>query len=215
MAGKSVAKKKRVGRYLALPYHILNLTDIGLCQKVLLAHIYGFGARGCYQSNKTIADIFMVSPFTISRWITDIREHLLIKNSKGYHRNMWAKANPEVGAAVAAKKNAKHLGKSVEHVRRKCVGDLGKSAIGLTQKCQTINTKTNKEIKKEITPPPLPGRGQSAVMSERSEQGKTMAEQFKKSFGNGPIKKSEVKTRLTADEFEQRRQQQLRALTAI
>jgi hypothetical protein len=33
-------------RYLKVPYHILNLTSIGLCEKLLLAHFYSFGEKG-------------------------------------------------------------------------------------------------------------------------------------------------------------------------
>ncbi|RKY24114.1 MAG: hypothetical protein DRP62_04505, partial [Planctomycetota bacterium] len=80
MAVKSKVKKTPRERYLAIPYHILNLSDIGLCQKVLLAHIYSFGQKGCWQSNKTLAEIFMVSAKTTSRWISTIHKHIYIRN---------------------------------------------------------------------------------------------------------------------------------------
>ena len=50
--------KKTTERYLKIPYHILNIAELGLSEKVLLAHIYSFGDKGCWQSNATLADIF-------------------------------------------------------------------------------------------------------------------------------------------------------------
>jgi len=55
--GKTRARTKPKERYLAIPYHILNLGGIALAQKVLLSHIYSFAAKGCRQSNKTLAEI--------------------------------------------------------------------------------------------------------------------------------------------------------------
>lgn len=100
MSGKSKSKRDSAERYLKIPYFILNLRGIGLCQKILLAHIYSFGQKGCYQSNKILAEIFMVSPNTISRWIAHVRKYLYVKNPKGYYRTMWAKAHPDVQAAA-------------------------------------------------------------------------------------------------------------------
>jgi len=44
MVGNS---KKPKERYLKIPYHILNIKRLGLSEKVLLAHIYSFGEKGC------------------------------------------------------------------------------------------------------------------------------------------------------------------------
>lgn len=213
MSGKSKLKRDLADRYLAIPYHILNLRGIGLCQKVLLAHIYSFNQKGCYQSNKTLADIFMVSPGTISRWIADVKTHLYTKNPKGYYRTMWAKAHPEVQAAVVRwhksdKACPVHSGKSEQHVMQKSDRDFGKSKIGLTQRCETTNNNTNKETNKETTAPlpPMPAGGQAAaVLTDRKRQSLTEIEKFKRSFGRtGP--------RLTKEQFEQRRQKIIKAL---
>jgi len=211
MSGKSKHKRKAADRYLAIPYHILNLLGIGLCQKVLLAHIYSFGQKGCYQSNKTLADIFMVSPCTISWWITDVRTHLYIKNPKGYYRTMWAKAHPEVQAAVVRwhksdKACPVHSGKSEQHVKQKSGSDFGKSKIGLTHRCGTTNNNTNKETTAPL--PPMPAGGQAAaVLTDRKRQNLAEVGKFKKSFGRrGP--------KLTKEQFEQRRQKMLKSLLA-
>lgn len=61
-------KTKPKEQYLKIPYHILNIRALGLAEKVLLAHIYGFGKNGCWQSNETLADVFMTNPRTVRRW---------------------------------------------------------------------------------------------------------------------------------------------------
>jgi len=38
-------KNKPKELYLKIPYHILNIPGLGLCEKVLLAHIYSFGEK--------------------------------------------------------------------------------------------------------------------------------------------------------------------------
>ena len=144
MSGKAKSKKNSSERYLKISYSILNLRDISLCQKILLAHIYSFGWKGCYQSNKTLAEIFMVSPDTISRWIASVRKYLYIKNPKGYYRTMWAKVHPDVqAAAVSRHKSGEncpvHLGKSAEHVVEKTDSEFGKSETGLRHRCVTTN----------------------------------------------------------------------------
>lgn len=60
--------------YLKIPYHILNIPEIGLPEKVLLAHFYSFGKKGCWQSNATLAKMFMTTRRTIGRWIGNIQK---------------------------------------------------------------------------------------------------------------------------------------------
>jgi len=90
--------------YLKIPAHILNLRQISADEKMLLAHIYSFVAKSCWQSNQTLADIFMVSADTISRWIAKIRPFIYLKNPKGYYRTIWARSYPQVV----------HIGKNAE-----------------------------------------------------------------------------------------------------
>ena len=173
---KAKSNKKRE-RYLVIPYHILNLIGLGLSQKVLLSHIYSFGTKGCYQSNKTLGEIFMVSAGTIKRWIADIDEHLYIKNPKGYYRTMWAKSHPEVKvqsffAHKQDKKSPVYWNKSVPDPGQKRTDEWRKNAPGLAQNCTTTNNNTNKETNKVTTPPPsLPAGGQTAaVLKDREAQ---------------------------------------------
>ena len=216
--GRTSSRRRKPERdkYLAIPHSILNLQGIGLCQKILLAHIYSFGQKGCYQSNKTLAEIFMVSPNTISRWIAHVRMYLYVKNPKGYYRTMWAKAHPDVQAAAESRHKSggnctSHLGKSEEHVVQKSGSDFAKSETGLRQRCVTTNNNTNIETNKETTTPlpPLPAGGQAAaVLTERKEQIQAGVEKFKKRFGR------QVPRPLTQEEFEQRRQRMRKALLA-
>jgi hypothetical protein len=85
-------KNKQKEPYLKIPAHILNIPHLSLCEKVLLAHIYSFGAKGCYQSNQTFAEIFIVSPSTIRRWLSQIQQFTHVKNPKGYYHTIWAKS---------------------------------------------------------------------------------------------------------------------------
>ncbi len=131
--GKTAAKTKAKAkeRYLAIPYHILNIRGIALTQEVLLSHIYSFGARGCWQSNETLAEIFMVSGDTISRWLGSLTGYLNIKNPKGYYRTMWAKSHPDIGQAAALNPDKccpVHLGKIAEVTSANLRFDLGKNA---------------------------------------------------------------------------------------
>ena len=172
--------KKPKELYLKVPYHILNIDEISLSEKVLLSHIYSFGEKGCWQSNETIARIFNTSPCTVSRWIKKIKKHLYIKCPKGYHRTLWAKSHPRVREAVKLryrgsdipKKEIPDISKNAKELQEKCKCDLSKSEISLTQKCVTINNTTNKEIIiNTIEPPaPLPAGGQSpAALKQRMQ----------------------------------------------
>ena len=185
---------------------------------MLLAHIYGFGTKGCYQSNQTLAKIFMVSPCTISRWIAGLGEYLYFKSPKGYYRTLWAKCHPAVAdksffASKQDKKRPVNLGKSADSVERNRGSDLSKPAAGLRRDCATTNNKTNKETTKATTPPPsLAAGGQpSAVLEDRQAQMQAKADAFKRSFGSG---RKRAGARLTTQQFEQRRQKALKALLA-
>ncbi len=83
--------KKVIEPYLKIPDHILSIRDLAPGEKMLLAHIRSFGVKGCWQSNQTVAKIFMTSPATIRRWLRRIRAYTYIRNGKGYYRTIWAK----------------------------------------------------------------------------------------------------------------------------
>jgi len=200
-------QKKQKEPYLKIPAHILNLAQTGLCGKVLLAHIYSFGTKGCWQSNKTLAELFMVSADTISRWIAKIKPFIYLKNSKGYYRTLWAKSHPDVIES----------GKDAEGPRQNGSFDLAKSAIRLRQNCRTTNNHTITEDYKRTmaSPSPLPACGQApatcppsaATLQYRRQAAAAEIEKFKKYFGRADRLKP-----LTPQQFEQRKAQQLAAL---
>jgi hypothetical protein len=84
-------KKSSKQAGLWIPNSILNIAGINAGEKMLLAHFYSFGAKGCWQSNKTLAEIFMTTERTVSSWISRIRRHLCVKNPKGYYRHDMGK----------------------------------------------------------------------------------------------------------------------------
>jgi len=131
--------------YLKIPYEILNLTGIGLCEKVLLAHIYSFGAKGCWQSNKTLAEIFMTSERSIRRWLVAIKAFLLVKNPKGYYRTVWARSHPEVTSPGHAewdntdKPYPLPLAKNGRHVGQKRSSESAKNGFRYGQICPSTS----------------------------------------------------------------------------
>ena len=223
---KTAGKKKPKELYLKIPYHILNIPGLGLCEKVLLAHIYSFGEKGCWQSNATLAKIFMVCPRTISLWIAKLARSNLIqtKSPKGYYRTIWAKSHPKVSEASALwyrkkqvpnpdKETAIHRAKSCALDSNNLRGQCANSGDRPGKILRTTNNKTIKEtISKTTAPPaPLPAGGQaSAVLTERKSAAVRSIDEFKKQFGTG---KRSCQP-LSDKEFEGHRQTQLKALMA-
>jgi hypothetical protein len=182
--------------YLKIPAYILNLPQIGRSEKLLLAHIYSFRAKGCWQSNKTMAEIFMVSPTTIRRWLSRIRKYIYIKNPKGYYRTIWAKS---------------YLCKNEQERVQNCASELVKSAHRPAQKCATTNNNTITENKRRTiaSPSPLPPKGAPATLIERRKDLTAKVEQLKKAFGGTGQKKWQP---MTQQQFANRRAAQLAAL---
>jgi hypothetical protein len=237
---KMAAKTKKPKElYLKIPYHILNIEGLGLSEKVLLAHIYSFGEKGCWQSNATLARIFMTSPRTIKRWLANIvREgHVQIKSPKGYYRTIWARSHPAVREAAQlfyrGKKDGNKEGRKCP-TRRDKNGTVSvpKGVLRPGRNCPTTNNTTNKDTNEETTAPPspLPAGGQaSAVLAERKKSAQSNIKRFGKNFGsaNTTLRRTLRSTSTTKDEslrstiswkppseeeFENRRQRQIKAL---
>lgn len=191
---RTTNKKPLKEHYLKMPYHILNLPALELSEKVLLAHIYSFGEKGCWQSNETLAKMFMTSQRTISRYIAKLKPFIYVKKPKGYFRTIWAKS---------------YYDKSGEHQRQNQHSDCDKKCFRLRQKCLTTNINTIKENYKDITatPPPLPSKGAPALLQERRRETLEMVEQFKRTFGKKKFQP------LSEEEFERRKQAQIKALS--
>jgi hypothetical protein len=226
MAGKP---KKPKESYLKTPNRIMNIPRSLLNQqkKALLAHIYSFGAKGCWQSNRTLAEMFQTSERSITRWISDIKKigEIYIKSPKGYYRTIWAKSHPEVIAAnklwyrnkQIPKEDINHpvdFAKNGEQDRQNWRSESAKNGIRLRQNCLTINNNTLKETIKNTTttPTPLPAGGQApALLQNRQEEAKAQFEQLKRRIGM-PGRRSEPE--LTPAESDQRKQQLIQALLA-
>jgi hypothetical protein len=185
--------KKPREQYLKVPAHILNQTGIGLCQKVLLAHIYSFGQKGCWQSNQTLAEIFMTDTRTVRRWINDIRNLIYVKNPKGYYRTFWAKSHPEVKS---------YMDKTGQLPGQKAPPDPDKNGHRVGRKCPTTNNTTITENNKRTiaSPSPLPPKGASATLQYRRQKGIEMIEKFKARFG-----RPQAPASISQEEFEKRR----------
>ncbi|HUT30925.1 MAG TPA: helix-turn-helix domain-containing protein [Sedimentisphaerales bacterium] len=208
-------------RYLKLPNHILNLRSIGLSEKVLLAHFYSFGEKGCWQSNETLAEAFMVDERTIQRWFATIVKAGLVqvKCPKGRYRTIWVKSHPAVRAAAQLWYRGKAVSNRVnqvrqncrttnsskgaegEQVRQNCRGKYDKNGFQVRQNCRTTKNTT---IRETITPPPLPAHGQAAaLLSDREQESRRQLQRFKEQIAN----KGKPKQRLSAADFEAKRQE--------
>ncbi len=234
MANK-VKQPKRKFEGLWLPNEIRNIprTVLDHLGKQILAHIYSFGEKGCFQSNETMAKIFMVSARTISRRITAIKKADLvyIKCPKGYHRTIWVKSHPDVQSAAKIwyrnkeipKKQLESGRKQSASLRQNCPSQLDRTGevtatngvFPLGQNCLTTNTVTYKETNENTKAAdlPLPAGGQaSQLLEDRKNENIASIEQLKKTFGYGARRRT---TELTSAERERRRQEQQRALQAI
>ena len=143
---------------------------------------------------------------------------MYVKNPKGYYRTLWVKTHPDVRAVGPTT-----LAKNAKQTVQKCQSHCSKSAIGLNQKCATtINTTIKDTIKdttdcrsadNPATPSPLPAGGQApALLAERKKQSRQRIEQFKRTLGKKPYQKWQP---LTPEQFQQRKNAQLKALKGL
>jgi hypothetical protein len=189
--------KKVIEPYLKIPDHILSIRDLGPGEKMLLAHIRSFGAKGCWQSNQTLAEILVVSVPMIRRWLQAIKTYIYIKNPKGYYRTIWAK----------------ELLKGEQGPAQKCSSDLRKSVNRLAHGCATTINNTIKENNERTiaSPTPLPVGQASATLAHRSQVAAEGLEKFKAHFGRAAVSW----TPLTQEQFANRRAEQLAALRNV
>jgi len=129
-------------------------------EKLLLAHIYSFGENGCWQSNKTLAEMFMTSKRTIQIWLASLEKYISIQNPKGYYRTIWAKSHPDFLQRGA---------KDCADVRKKVYSDCAKSFVSLRKNLRPTNINTMKENNNRTTatPSPPPCKGAPALLAER------------------------------------------------
>jgi len=229
MAQKS---KKPKENYLKIPNHILNLQGIKLSEKVLLAHFYSFGRKGCWQGNDTLGKMFFVSERTITTWVANLKKAtcILWVHPKGRYRTIWAKTHPEVREAQKLlymreeiSKNAVITGHAAEillgrnlpeGIEENCRPTRKNDCNQVGRKLLHTNNTTIKDTTKDTTatPTPLPAGGQaSALLDQREDEALDKIEQLKHSFGEISRRRG---PELTAAEIQQRKQQQLKALLA-
>jgi hypothetical protein len=184
LAGRyPMAKKKKIEEYyLMLPYHILNLRGLSLSEKVLLSHIYSFGDKGCWQSNETIARIYMICRRTVSIWLANLvkLELVQVKSAKGYYRTMWAKSHPKVKDAARLwykseqidnpitqtnAKSSQPSAKSSPEVGKNLHSQCAKSRIRLRKNLRTTNNTTITETNIDTIAPPSPSPRSSGAQS--------------------------------------------------
>jgi hypothetical protein len=163
----------------------------------------------------------MVKERTITRWVEKLDNHIHIKSPKGYYRTMWAKCHPDVKSAVRLHYRGKQIPKTGSGaVGQKCPSGVDKpvqvsrtdEGFRLGQGCPTTNKETNKETirKTKAVGLPLPAGGQSSqLLEDRNAQVLSDVEHLKKRFG-----RSGRAAKLSPDEFEKKRQRQIRALRA-
>jgi len=212
---KTKDKKQPKELYLKVPYHIFNIPKLSLAEKVLLAHIYSFGEKGCWQSNKTLAKIFMFSTRTISKYIATLlkQELVQIKYPKGYFRTIWAKSHPEVKAAAQLWHRGKKVENSSNSLRTNVRSECAKSGNRLGTNLPTTNNTTIRETIKDTKAPPapLPAGGQApAVLVERDKETREQVERFMRDFGR--YKERKKQQQLTEEEFQRRRQANIKAI---
>lgn len=225
--------RKPQEHYLAIPNHIQNIPKdkLGRGPKELLAHIYSFGIKGCWQNNETLGKMFFVRPRTISLWIAKLKKgrHILWKSPKGYFRTLWAKSHSEVRVATKLLYRGQEIPKAEiisglakpAPLRRKLPSECAencevitqKNGIPLRRKLLHTNNTTKKDINKDTsaTPAPLPAGGQvPALLEDRKKDAQAEIEKFNRNFGNSKRRKSG----LSPAECEQRKQENIRVLLA-
>jgi len=199
-----MSDKQKKELYLKVPYHILNIKDLSPAEKFLLAHIYSFGENGCWQSNKTLAEMFMTSKRTIQIWLASLEKYISIQNPKGYYRTIWAKSHPDFLQRGA---------KDCADVRKKVYSDCAKSFVSLRKNLRPTNINTIKENNKRTTatPSPPPCKGAPALLAERENKADEKVQHFSRNFG----KEKKKWQPMSQEEFEACRQSQIRALYAV
>jgi hypothetical protein len=91
-------KTKKPPNYKLIPYEVWNMPDLDWAEKALLAHIWSFGRKGCFQSNETLAKVMFSTPRTVSRWITKLKrgKYVYWRRPRSSDRTMWAAGHPGV-----------------------------------------------------------------------------------------------------------------------
>lgn len=213
---RTVAKERKKSRKLGLwiPERILKMSFLSGDEKIFYAYVYSFGERGCWQTDEQIGKYFGRSIRTVQRYHQNCKKAGLFKviAKKSKYRRIWAKDHPKYKAM--RKKQAKEL-RQKRHSRTTKMSELPR------QTCPTTNKYTNKTTNKgrggspspaEQAHAPLKDKQQQLEAYRKKEETIVSIEQLKRKFGRDGRRKT---PELTAEEREQRRQANKRALLAI
>lgn len=201
---------------LWIPWKILNMNCLSGDDKIYYAYLYSFADRGCWQTDEQIGKALGRRERTIQRYQSHCKRagllHVIGQGSS--YRKIWAKDHPKFKAAQR---------KQAEQLRQNCQGSTTNLSELPRQNCPTTNKYTNKETNKVSGGSPSPADSQAhapqvnkqqQLESYRMKEETTASiERLKNSFGRGARRRQ--RPGLTPAEWEQRRQEQQRALRAV
>ncbi|MBL7153903.1 MAG: hypothetical protein ISS79_09310 [Phycisphaerae bacterium] len=163
---KAQKRKRKSGKGLWIPQSILKADGLNAGHKLLYAHIYSFGERGCWQTDEQLRIEFgLNNARTIQRWLSALKESglLTIQCTQSRYRKIWASDNPAVKAAQ------KHHTES-NLLRQKCPSSLTKVSELPRHNRPTTNTKTNTNTNTGGDGSPTPGKGQARSSPTKRER---------------------------------------------
>jgi len=214
-AGCNQYVKENNERYLKLPNRIMNMLDLSLPTRILLAHIDSFGRDGCWASNETLAKIFDVSTRTITERIGQLKKtgRIWWVNPRSPYRTIWSNTHPEVKASDTLLYRGRETLKA-DLLGRELPSNIERdfqvtSKNGREPHRSTLPTDKN-HIKNDIkAKPSLAGRGHPALLQDREIEQCTNIQKFKDRFGSQQGRRTPG---LAPAEFEKRKQELKRTL---
>lgn len=168
-------------RYLKIPFHILNHPGLSDGERWLLAWLYSFGPKGCYQNNAQLAEALSTNQRSITRRIAKLDELglLYMSSPRSTYRCIWITIHPEVQVAATALGNAQHrqnrrsnIDKSVHVDRQKRRSNIDEKCSQHGQKCPTTIINYN-STKKTTTASPSPSKRLSKAMQRHKNRERT------------------------------------------
>jgi hypothetical protein len=196
-------EKTKINPYFKVTYKMLGLEGIRSAEQLLLAHIHNFGTKGCWQSNKQLADKFNTSPSTITRRLKKLHKYIIKLNPQGAYRIMWSTTNYN--------KRPNNISKNAEVPMQKCVSNISNSADIPKQNCVTYNNSIIKNITDGTIASPCPRPSESGSAATPQQQGANPIGHLLNSIGNIPQIKSKW-VPLSDEEFAKERDRQKKAL---
>lgn len=215
-----MAKKERIAKkdsflkykwedgWIGIPRHILQDVILSDSQKILLAYIYWFGIRGCWEKDYDIGQRFGWDVKKTNRIVQSLltKDKLYIKSPGSKYRTLWAKCHPSVQKAEYLLYMGKKWLKPPKGVlvEKRCSPRNGsvttpRASKLLPQKCPStdINKVINRDTKIEDTSPsPLPadgaGSGDASGGSMRDVYEKMQPQELLAAYESRPYDKTYI-----------------------